>query len=80
MMSALPSSARKTLGLSVTLFTSRSSTPRTQPSASRVAPCTCGMQRREYASCTFPQSLWLSMISLSVKSARRFSATVACPG
>ena len=39
--------SRKTLGLSVTLLTSRSSTPRTQASASRVAPWTCGMQRRE---------------------------------
>ena len=39
--------ARRHVGLSVTLLTSRSSTLRAQASASRVAPCTCGMQRSE---------------------------------
>ena len=45
-----------------------------------VAPCTCGMHRRLYASCTLPQCLWLSMISLSASRARRLAATAACPG
>ena len=41
----------KISGLSVTALSSMSITRQACASASRTAPCTCGMQRRQYASC-----------------------------
>ena len=51
---------RARTGLSVTLFNSVSRTRFTKSTVSQTTPCTCGTQRSVYASCTFPQSRWLS--------------------
>ena len=75
-----PRRRRTRSGLSVELVASRSSTVRANASASRVAPWTCGMQRSEYGSCTLPQSLCDSAISLPASSARRLRADRDLPG
>ena len=48
---------------------------------SRAAPCTCGLQRIEYASCTRgSSSRWLATIAEPSSSRRRFAALSAWPG
>ena len=74
-----PSEA-KTSGLSVTLFSSVSTTPATYASASRLAPWTWGTHRTEYGSWTRSQSAWLGPISEPSNSARTLAAVAACPG
>ncbi len=46
---------------------------------SRQAPITCGWQRIEYGSCTRPQPLWESTISLPSSIARTAPATSIWP-
>ena len=71
-----------TTGLSIAAASSRAATGSACASVSRAAPCTCGAQRSEYASCTRVQSgsRWLAMIAESASSARRLAALRAWPG
>ena len=71
-----------TIGLSLTLFISIASTPLAYASASRVAPCTCGAHRSEYASCTRCARLPVGGEDRrdAESSRRRFAALAACPG
>lgn len=54
------SSEKKDTGLSVALFISVVMTSRTNSMVSWTIPCTCGQQRRVYASWTRLQKRWLS--------------------
>ena len=69
-------------GLSTAAASSRSATVRACATVSRAAPCTCGAQRSEYASCTRVHSgvWWLAMIPEPCSAARMFAADVAWPG
>jgi hypothetical protein len=67
------------MGLSVTEFISTLTVSMTWRRASLEAPCTCDTQRNEYASCTFSQSMWCSIISLPWVRARIFLAVSHCP-
>ena len=75
-----PASA-KTSGLSVAALASRARTPREKARPSRAAPCTCGMQRSEYGSCTRWQSgpWWEEFRGESASSSRRWAAASAWP-
>ena len=73
-----PDSA-KTIGLSVAALASISTTPRANRTASRVAPCTCGAHRIEYASCTRPQCSCDLLIPLPRIKRSMFAADATCP-
>ena len=61
-------------------FSSRAITARAKASASSTGPCTCGMQRSAYASCTRGSfSRCDSRISLSASRSRSSAADAACP-
>ena len=72
------SSSGKIVGLSVTELISVSNTPETYRIASFVAPCTCGMQRNEYGSCTC--SFFRLISSLPSRMRRKASPVSICPG
>ena len=81
-MSPLVASRTNTSGLSVALFNSTAAVSRACASASRTAPCTCGVQRRLYASCTrgsFSDARCDSRIWLPSFRCARFRAVVAAP-
>src|SRR5260221_571757 len=80
-MSPLPSPTN-TSGLSVALFNSTAAISRACASESRTAPCTCGVQRKLYASCTrasFSAERWDSRIWLPSFKCARLRAVIAAP-
>ncbi len=80
LLSTRPSGS--TTGLSMAAASSRAATASACASVSRTAPCTCGEQRSEYASCTRVHSglRWLSMIAEPSRRARRLAALRSWPG
>ena len=67
------------MGLSVEALISIVRISRTKRNVSRAAPCTWGMQRSAYASCTRPQSACARSIGLSAKILRRLAADWSWP-
>ena len=77
----ITSPSATTIGLSTTAPSSMSITRLAWASTSRTAPCTCGAQRRQYASCTACRLCrWLASSGEPASRARRLAALSSCPG
>src|SRR4030042_2411146 len=75
----VPSSGKKS-GLSVAELISTPTTSFAHQMACRLAPMTCGMHLREYASCTLEQCLCERAISDPLRSESMFLDTLSWPG